>query len=653
MPRKIRPTTRKDGKFRIERPVTPEGFETGDPWKDGALWMSRVMKTLNARVNSENGDRAWTAYYNWFNGDQWLHEGSTPKGDWELYSDTISSVYTNNLVQSQASAYMPFLLNGEIAFKVKARKPQDVNAAELQTALLNYEWNERSMTEEVKKIIDDVVIIGWGVGRTEYVVEVDESKYKGENIEYRDYVRKDAAFIERVSPFDFIHDLSARDGTLKTARFCAERSYHVLQDLMANRRYDKDVLNMVYAGGGGYPLSMRSAFSTQGGKPYDVFSSSDMMVRTPEDSLIPIWTIWDKRTRKVITMPEGLPHPLEVIDWPYPYLDGFPFVMIPFLRAPGHVYPIGVARQLKDAQLQANRIRTQQIQNVRAQKNMYGADTNKVQKEELQDFADLPPLSVIPMQGQDGIFPIANPPMSRDLLLMGQALQADAQVATGADALFQGQALPDRTTAAEIGTRTNLLRLKADDKVSNVERGVTDLARQVLAHLKANRVQDDVIEIAGLLGSQWRQYTADEIQAETDVSVSYFSAPKYDPAVERQQKTQVLQLAVQAAPVMQQTGQPAQINFTELFGWVLGGFEDIKDAGRFFSPALVVQPPLEQTEASQAGAGLPPALAGGLAPGAVPTQPTNGGQPGEGLSIQDLMMQLSGQAGQPGSLPQP
>jgi hypothetical protein len=103
---------------------------------------------------------------------------------------------------------------------------------------------------------------------------------------------------------------------------------------------------------------------------------------------------------------------------------------------------------------------------------------------------------------------------------------------------------------------------------------------------------------------------------------------------------------------MQQTGQPAQINFTELFGWVLGGFDDIKDAGRFFKPALTVQPPLKEQQPG-AGEGLPPALAGSLAPGAVPTQPTNGGTPGEGLSIEDLMMQLSGQAGQPGSLPQP
>ncbi len=650
MPRKIKPKLpeQKD-QFRIERPQSPSPVETGDPWKDGPIWQSRLTKTLNMRMQSDNGDRHWTAYWNWFNGRQWQYE-DTGKGGWELYSDTIRGVYTNNIVQGIASGYMPFLLNGEIKFKVKPQRPQDVNAATLQTAILNYEWREREMTEEVKKVIDDVVIIGHGIGKTGYVVEVDEARKKRDGkIEYRDYVKKDAAFIERVSPLDFIFDLSAKDGTLKTARWCAERTYVPLPDLVANPKYDKKVTDVIYSGGGSYTISMRSGFAA-GSAAADALFGKEMMAKVPEDSLVAVWEIWDKKHRQRIVMAEGLPFPLMTEDWPYDYLDSFPYVMIPFLRAPGLLYPIGVARQLKDSQLQTNRIRTQQVQNVRAQKNMYGYLKGQVDKEDLQDFADLPALSAIGMERPDALFNIPNPPMNRDALILEQSIAADARQQTGADALFQGQQLPDRTTAAEIGTRTNLVRLKADDKISNVERGVTDLARQVLQHLKAHRVQDDVIEIAGLLGSQWQTYTAEEIQAETDVDVSYFAAPKYDPALERQQKLQVLQLVVQALPVLQQTGAAQTVDMTQLLAWLLLSFDDIKDAGRFFKPALTVQPPLQE-QPPGAGEGLPPALAGGLAPGAVPTQPTNGGPPGA-PSAQDLLMQIMGQAGQPGSVPQ-
>src|SRR5262249_18412212 len=149
-------------------------------------------------------------------------------------------------------------------------------------------------------------------------------------------------------------------------------------------------------------------------------------------------------------------------------------------------------------------------------------------------------------------------------------------------------------------------RLKADDKISNVERGVVDLARQVLQHLKAHRVQDDVIEIAGLLGSQWQAYTSEEIQAETDVDVSYFAAPKYNPALERQQRLQVMQLSVQALPALQQQGATDTIDMTQLLAWVLDSFDE-KDIGRFFKPALIPPAPLaEQGNTLGAGAGLPP-----------------------------------------------
>src|SRR5262245_19315473 len=107
MPRKVRPNTtpQKTGKFHVEKPASFSPTETGDPWRDGPIWQSRITKTLAMRSEADNGDKHWLAYWNWFAGRQWQYE-ETGKSGWELYSDTIRSVYTNNIVQSQASAYM-------------------------------------------------------------------------------------------------------------------------------------------------------------------------------------------------------------------------------------------------------------------------------------------------------------------------------------------------------------------------------------------------------------------------------------------------------------------------------------------------------------------------------------------------------------------
>ncbi len=628
--------------MRITHATAPVVEETGDAEKDGPLWMSRILRTLHTRIEADNGDRHWAAYYNWFNGRQWQNE-DTSKNGWDLYSDTITSVYTDNIVQSIASAYMPFLLNGKIQFQVKPKpnRPGDVNAAEIHTAQLNYEWGERGCTEQVKKVVDDVVIIGHGIAETAYVVEVDETRRKtGANIEYRDYVRRDAAIVEWLSPFDFVFDLTARDGTPKTAHWAAKRMWIPRANLCANKRYDRRITAMIESGAASHNISTRSAFRHDQRFSAGGFFGKDLSVRIPEEDSIAVWEIWDKGFRQVITMAEGLPYPLTVEPWRFLYLDGFPFTMIQFLRAKELLYPIGIARQLKDPQLHTNRVLTQQIQDVRARKSMYGYDVNKVQKESMTDFADLPNLSAIAMQGQDGIFPIQNPPASREALILQQAIAANAARATGADAIFQGEQPGDRTPVGVVTTQVNVMRLKADDKVQNVENGVTDIARQMLQHLKANRVQSDVIEIVGLLGSQWREYSHDEIQAETDVTVDYFAAPKSNPDVERQQKAQLTQVAVQMAPIMQQQGSPVEIDFAEMLAWNLKSYPDIQDAGKFFKRALVIQPPLQETLAP-AGTGLQPALAGQSAPQQVSGQP-GVAQPGEGLSPEDLLMEILG-----------
>lgn len=645
MPRKYRPPrlTQSAQSVTISRREAPAPVETGDAEKDAPIWMSRILKTLQTRIESDNGDRHWDAYYNWFNGRQWQYEDSG-KNSWDLYSDTITSIYTNNIVQSIASAYIPFLLNGNIEFRVKPKpnRPGDVNAAEIHQSLLNYEWNERRMTQQVKLILDDIVQIGHGIGETAYHVEVDEARRKNQgNIEYRDYVRKDACTIEWTNPFDFLFDLTAIDGTLGTARWCAKRRFIAYYNLVANRRFDKRVADLIQSGAASHNLSMRSGFRNEAKSTSGGFFGREVGPRIPEESLIAVWEIWDKGYSQVITMAEGIPYPLAIEKWRYPYLDGFPFVMIPFLRAKKLLYPIGIPRQLKDAQLQTNRIRTQQVQNVRAQKNMYGA-TMGVQKEHLEDFADLPNLSVIRMERNGDLFAIENPPMNKDALILEQSIAADGQRATGADAIFQGQPLPDRTTGFEVGTRVNIVRLKADDKISNVEAGVTELARQVLQHLKANRIQDDVISVVGLLGTQWRQYSYEDIQAETDVEVSYFAAPRTNPDTERQQKSNVFSLAVQAGPVMAQGGSPNVIDYTELFAWLLKSFPDIQDVGRFFKPALVVHPELQQVP-ENASAGLPPALAGQLAPQQLPATPGTPG-PEAAQTPQDLLMSILAQS---------
>ncbi len=625
----------------VRRVQTPLSTETGDGKRDGHIWLSRLAKTARQREEMRNGAKDWRRYYEWFEGEQWMERGMEGHS---LATDNARNTATVNVTGSIALSYAPFLINGDIKFKLKARKPSDVVSSDIQQSLLNYEWQERGMTAQAKEIVQDVVTIGHGIGKSGYVVEVDEARRKSDGaINYKDYIRQDAAFIERVDPLMFLFDLTAKDGTLKTARWCAECFHAPYDDVMANAEYDQKVLQQISAGN--YSPTTRAGFDNHD----DPAWGQRLTAAVPEDRLVALWEIWDKKFRKRYIFAEGVPEPLIEESWPYDYLDGFPYVKLDYIRIANKPYGMGVMRQAEDQQIQLNRIRTAQFNHVRSHQRKFLAVAGAIAPEEIKNFGDLPDGAVITAERPDAIQPIPDAPMSADFQVVEARIASDIEQLTGADALLQGRPLPSRTTAGEVSARTNILRLKADDRVSAVEGGITELARQTLQHLKAHRTLPDVVKIVGAQGAYWQEYTPEDIQADVDVSVEYFSAPKFDPALDRQQRLQILQLGVQALPAMQAAGAQDALDVPALFGWVLESFEQ-KDAGRFFKPALIPQAPLEEQTPGQ---GLPPALAGQMAPTPVPEQPSTGGVPGEGLNPEDLMMMLrgGGVAGN-GALPQ-
>lgn len=632
MPRKPRQKAASPTSTPVKRQVIKAGIamETGNGRDDGSIWLSRIAKTHRLRLERRNGEKDWRRYYLWFEGEMWMERGDVLH---QLTSDNARQTATVNSTGSIALSFMPFLINGQIKFHLQARKQSDVVSADIQQGLLNYEWGERDMTRQVKKIVSDVVIIGHGIGKSGYTVEVDEGRKKSDGeIVYADYIKKDAPYIERVDPLAFLFDLSAKDGSLHTARWCAEQHFVPYNDVMANSSYDQEVLQMIHTGA--YTLGMRAGFEGVGSN--DPIWSKQLTRDVPEDHLCALWEIWDKKYKKRYIYAEGVPWPLLEESWPYDYLDNFPYVKIDFIPVPNEPYGMGIMRQAEDQQMQLNRIRTGQFLHIRSHNRKFQALAGAVEPDEMTKFTDGPDGTVVTVNQPDAIKPIQDAPMSQDFQIIEGRIQADIEQTTGADALLQGRQLPSRTTAGEVSTRTNILRLKAEDRVEAIEHGVEDLANQVLHHLKKHRTLDDVVRIVGKQGVFWKEYTSDEIQADVDVSVEYFAAPKYDPAVDRQQRLQILQIASQAMPVLQQTGGP-QVDFGQLLAWVLESF-DQRDIGRFLQAAAAPRPPLPENEATTT-----PALGGALAPGQVPEQP-GVEQPGEGLDVQSLLAGLSSQA---------
>src|SRR5215510_891491 len=605
---------------RVKRAIGELRTETGDPKLDGEIWLSRIAMMRRARAERVNGEKDWRRYYKWYQGEQWNDRG----GVGQISSDSPRDTATVNKTGSIINSIVPFLINDEIKFLLKAQRPTDDDylGVKIQQALLNYEWRERNMTRQMKACARDLLIIGHCVAKSGYTVEVDETKAKGETINYADYVKKDAAYIERINPLNFMFDMSGKDCSLHTARWCAEVFFVPLVDVLSNKSYDQETLGMIRSGDAS--VTTMAAWQMLGLDPRAMKALHGATL--PEDNLVALIEIWDWKTKNRMIYPDGCPRPLLSEKWPYDYLDKFPYAMDNYIEVPNQPYGLGLPAWIEDQQMQLNRMATleQDVARKSRPRTQASPSTDAVEVQKYQNGDDI-------VVGE--FSPIQLPNLPQDFQIIQANIQRAIEEMTGADALLQGSRLPSRTTAGEIGTRARLTGLKLDQHVEDFEEFVEDIATQVLHHLKKHRTVADVIEVVGPEGAQWQEYTNEQIQDDVDVDVEYFSAPKTDPDLEKQQALQIFQLAVQSLPVLAQTGAPDTFNMPKLVGWVLDKFGE-KDTGQFFRSSRTPMPATE-------GAGMTPAIGGAFAPSPVGQTP-GVGSPGEGLEGTDIMQAMRG-----------
>lgn len=555
------------------------------------IWQARLRETLQWRQNKYDTD--WKRAYSMFNGAHWEDSDENNPS-----SSNPRNKITVNVTMSNVLNIVPFLLNKNPQFKCKPRKPEDVESAKLQEAILNYEYEQREMDVQVKSAVYDDVTIGHGIIKTGYTFEIDipTNKKDGAVLDYEAYITKDSPFVKRVCPFFFLIDPSASENSLESARWCAEIFFKSSRQVLANPRYNQAVLQ-----------ELRQGLHAPGTKQTVFDSLSDASLsslvrnedrKNPDGELWVLYEVWDKAYKKYYIFLDGVAKPLVEKDWPYEYLDNFPFIKTDYIPIQDELYGVGIPYTIEDQQFELNRIRTYALQHRRRFNRKYLALKGKVDPTEANKLVEGPDGTIVFVDMMDVVKPLEDAPMSQDQMIAEGMVKEDIKNTVGSDALVQGGNLPSRTTGVEVNTRANLYRLKLDDRVEAVDRFVRRIGAQVLQHIKQNYRKERVFEVLGLAGIIWEQkkLSLQQIKDEVDVSMETVSAPKVDPSVDRQQRSVVWQTSVQAFPLVQ--AGLLKINYNALFAWLMESF-GYKDVGKFFDFALVVQPQLQQTQGQQ------------------------------------------------------
>jgi hypothetical protein len=586
-----------------ERVVQPFAEPTeGAP--AGRLWHKRLDKTIVWRQDHPFADKQWERNTALDRGYHWEEDRRGVSAS----SDNPRERITVNITGSYVRDFIAFLFKHTPEFLCRPRTKDGVVSARLQQELVNYWWKEKNWKKQAKRAVRDLVTLGTAVIRTGWVLEVDASATPDEHgdVEYHDAVKADEPLVRRISPARFLLDHTAPEHDLASARWCAEVFHKSLSDILVTEKYDEEVRRQIEIGR--YrPKRIKKDDEKEKEQLNLPFSRDEAMGDDHCASHIcRLYEVWDKKYKRHYILLDGVEEPLLAENWPFPYLDGFPYVLAVYDELNDEIYGLGLPFAMEDQQLELNRIRTAEFQHRRD----YGRARLQIQRNAL-DPAELAKLQA----GHDGdvvvnvagaISPIETPTLPADNYKVEEIIHGDVRNLIGADQLTSGANLPSRTSATEVNARSQYTGMKIEMRVEVVDEFLTEITRQVLQHMKAHMDVPQAVRIQGAEGQAWAMVGKTDIQADVDLEITTVSAERTNRDMQRQQAIQVMQHLLTNSQALQMQGH--QVNVPRLLQWVLEEHFQVREYSEFVTP-------VDPMMAAAGGGG------GGGAPGSVPGIP--------------------------------
>lgn len=578
--------------------------ETGKGTSYYEATVTRFERALKHRQELFYGDKSWKRAIKLNAGMHWAQRDPD---DEDITSENVRDRITVNITGAAVQDFLPFLVRQNPEFILTPTEPDTGNKAKLATAGINHFWQKGKMTRQYKMSVQDMLVIGHGILKTGYQFEVDAdtaTDLKYGELNFDTFIKVDHPFLKRVNPFKFVFDPTADDSTLHTARWAAEVLFKPLQDIVTNERYDPKVRKKI--GNGTYTPETVDSFLTKHFSGQQALGDWSKM--EPDEvnaqQLVVLFEFWDKKFGKYMVFAGGVEEPLIEEDWKYDYLEEFPFVLSNFQPINDQPYGPGLPMLMEDQQHEKNRIRTAEFQHRRKfSKRKFVISQNAVSSgaelEKLLNDKD----EYIVVQGVAGqsIQELPAPSLPTDNYRVDAVIDEDIRQILGQDELATGKALPSRTTAREVDVRQGLIGLKAQERVERVDELAYDAAEQILAHLQANLEMPRMVSITGPDGAEWAKLTKDEIQGKFGLELQSSSKEEYDPATEKAQRLQIMQVLVQNAEYAAQQG--VGVDFIGLTEWTLESF-DRPEIERFFYQ-MNPEPGPEQLEQEVGVGGAP------------------------------------------------
>jgi len=575
----------------------------------------RKAITQSYKWRDEDGyDDLWNRMIDLYRG---RHYDQYEDDDRALVNMAFSTI---NVIAPSVSVNHPKIIVG-------ARRPEDGDRAVVTEAIINYWWRQYECQKEIRRAVDDYLIVGHGWLKTGYKFEEEEREKPREQVEEAGEVEEgqeqeevsletelivteDRPFIERVSPFDIFVDPEAT--SIENMKWIAQRIRRPLLEVQNDKRYNKAARQQATA-------SRYSKWSSEERKP--------RMSRDAQDAYCDVIEFYDLKKNTMAVFCDGgdsfLINPMEV-----PFAFGHPFVMMRNYDVPEHFYPIGELEAIEPLQQELNETRTQMMNHRKrfSRKWLYKESAFDVDgRSALESTEDNVLVPVIGDENLGGVIQpmpaIVNPP---EMYNISNQAMADMDRISGVAEFMRGGVSEIRRTATESAMIQDAMNARTSDKLAEVERCIAECARRLIGLAQQFMTGDQVVRVVGSGAMPiWIQFDRDYIAGNFDFEVEAGSTQPVNESFRRQ-------MALQMVDAMAPFVSAGVVDMGALARHVLQFGFGVKTPEAFLA-------------APQAPAGQPPMgpEQGMLPPGEAPMPPEGAGVPPEMLS------QMLAQGGQP------
>ncbi|MFH2044490.1 MAG: hypothetical protein ABIK92_05025 [Pseudomonadota bacterium] len=291
---------------------------------DAKIWKARIE--IGQKLKKEKFDERAKRMREMFKGD---HFPNAPEGEYIVINYCYAIL---KAILPQIYFQDPYLFleagDGETT-------PDSTSAAE---AVLNHFWYTMKVKRQIKKIVLDALIYGFGLGKIGY--NTDTAKIKLESgADYTEMIKAEYPFFKRTSPGSVVFDTDPN--SIDDIKWLATNYFLPVDDVKKNYKNADDLVGDYY--------NVESSFVDK--QKYGTAIQNDIKRQS-------IWEIQDLVSGKILTITEKADKFLKEIDNPYK-LDGFNYKFLYLNEVPDEIYPLSDLEQIKDIVLEFDKTETQ------------------------------------------------------------------------------------------------------------------------------------------------------------------------------------------------------------------------------------------------------------------------------------------------------